>query len=110
MADPAHVLTSHLINQIRASLSILEQLNVLPAGDADAIRTKLPPPNGPFPALSSKLDAAFSQMTIATAPPPVPQRSRESRGKALWDYTGNVGAAYSELMAGSGRSTVQSGG
>lgn len=48
---PASSLASHLINQIRSNLSLLEQLSVIQPQDADQIRTKLPPPGGPFPSL-----------------------------------------------------------
>jgi hypothetical protein len=102
VGDPSHLLATHTINQIRASLSVLEQLSVLSAPDADAIRTKLPLPNGPFPALSATAfnqvsTTSFNQVTTPgfTSPPALPQRlqppPQESRGKALWDYTGNVG-------------------
>ena len=50
---PANALASHLISQIRSNLSLLEQLSVIQPQDADQIRTKLPPPNGPFPSLDS---------------------------------------------------------
>ena len=49
----ASSLASHLINQIRSNLSLLEQLSVIQPQDADQIRTKLPPPNGPFPSLDA---------------------------------------------------------
>ena len=49
--SPATSLASHLISQIRSNLSLLEQLSIIQPQDADQIRTKLPPPNGPFPSL-----------------------------------------------------------
>lgn len=107
--DPSQVLASHLISQIRSSLSVLEQLNVIQVPDADTIRSKLPPPNGPFPALASPAQA-FSNMTIASPPPALPQRIQqpEARGRAIWDYAGNVGRALIELTTGSRRFKIQS--
>lgn len=61
---PASTLASHLISQIRSNLSVLEQLDVIPAQDADAIRTKLPPPSGPFPSLATAAAVTSPQATI----------------------------------------------
>lgn len=88
MGDSSQLLATHLINQIRASLSVLEQLDIIQAPDADAIRTRLPPPNGPFPSINQADTAPHT-----TPVPMLPQRiqpPQESRGRALWDYTGNV--------------------
>jgi hypothetical protein len=111
---PAQALVSHLINQTLNSIAQLESLAILNSGDAQYIRSKLPPPAGPFPSLNivpatlptstSHSDSGHSfgvqsgpyspqQQTIHRIPPLPPrgQSSRtESRGKVLWDYNALV--------------------
>ncbi|ORY32857.1 SH3 domain-containing protein [Naematelia encephala] len=47
----AQTLATHLLNQTLASISLLESLSIISATDAHTIRSKLPPPTGPFPSL-----------------------------------------------------------
>lgn len=115
---PAQALATHLINQTLSSLSVLETLNIISRDDASQIRSKLPNPYGPFPALeavtSPSVNASFGQLSLAPASPPrhqpspqppmppmhsqmavvpsLPPRAtpRETRARALWDYAGTV--------------------
>ena len=117
---PAQALATHLINQTLSSLSVLETLEIISREDAARIRTMLPNAYGPFPSLnqpqSPQISHNFSQLSVGPAsPPPVqvspqpsiqspighPQNSlvpslparapvRESRARALWDYSGAV--------------------
>lgn len=48
---PVYALASNLINQTLNSIFLLESLSLITPADAHAIRSKLPPPSGPFPSL-----------------------------------------------------------
>lgn len=69
MATPhAHTLATHLINQTLSSIATLESLSVISASDAQLIRSKLPPPNGPFPSLHAaqqNQSGSFGQMNVS---------------------------------------------
>ena len=111
---PTHTLASHLVNQTLASISVLETLSLINPADAQLIKSKLPPANGPFPSLATQSDmsTSFANLNVSPspsspydqkgqpyqqqnqAPPTLPARSRpvtEVRAKALWDYHGAVG-------------------
>ncbi|GFZ46719.1 hypothetical protein JCM24511_03939 [Saitozyma sp. JCM 24511] len=69
---PAQALAAHLLSQTTASVSVLETLGVISSQDASLIRSKLPPPSGPFPSLNPPqrdLSSSFSSMNIVHQSP-----------------------------------------
>ena len=73
MSDSAaSILAAHAIRQTLDSIATLESLNLITSPDAQIIRSKLPSPAGPFPALDAgqqrnpqtTLPSAFSNLNV----------------------------------------------